>query len=380
MSGGLFETEDDTDIIDNTSGGLFANGEVGDAIASFEVAAEAAKDAALAAQTAAETAETNAETAETNAAASATAAAGSATSAAASATTATTQASTATTKANTATTKASEASTSAASALSAQSAAESARDSALSAFDNFDDKYLGAKSSNPTVDNDGNALVAGALYFNTTDDLMKVYTGSAWVSAYASLSGALLVTNNLSDVNSAGTAATNIGLGTGNSPTFSGTTVNGNITVTGTVDGRDVAADGTKLDGVEANATANQTAAEIRALVESATDSNVFTDSDHSKLNAIEASATADQTAAEIRAAVEAATDSNVFTDADHSKLNAIEASATADQTAAEILTAIKTVDGASSGLDADLLDGQHGSYYITTAADEATALAIALG
>ena len=113
----------------------------------------------------------------------------------------------------------------------------------------------------------------------------------------------------------------------------------GNITVSGTVDGRDVSADGTKLDGIETAATADQTNAEIRAAVEAATDSNVFTDADHSKLNAIEASATADQTAAEIRAAVEAASDSNVFTDADHSKLNAIEASATADQTATEIKT-----------------------------------------
>ena len=65
----------------------------------------------------------------------------------------------------------------------------------------------------------------------------------------------------------------------------------GNITVGGTVDGRDVAADGTKLDGIEASATADQTDAEIRAAVEAASDSNVFTDADHSKLNAIEASA-----------------------------------------------------------------------------------------
>jgi hypothetical protein len=42
-----------------------------------------------------------------------------------------------------------------------------------------------------------------------------------------------------------------------------------------------------KLDGIEASATADQTAAEIRTLVESATDSNVFTDADHSKLNGI---------------------------------------------------------------------------------------------
>jgi len=55
---------------------------------------------------------------------------------------------------------------------------------------------------------------------------------------------------------------------------------------------------------------------------------NNFTDADHTKLNAIEASATADQTDAEIRTAVEAASDSNVFTDADHTKLNGIAASA----------------------------------------------------
>jgi cytoskeletal protein CcmA (bactofilin family) len=65
--------------------------------------------------------------------------------------------------------------------------------------------------------------------------------------------------------------------------------VAGNIAVSGTVDGRDVATDGTKLDGIEASATADQTAAEIRTAVEAATDSNVFTDADHTKLNAIEA-------------------------------------------------------------------------------------------
>ena len=72
----------------------------------------------------------------------------------------------------------------------------------------------------------------------------------------------------------------------------------------------------------------------------------------------VENGATADQTAAEIRAKVEAASDSNVFTDADHNKLNGIESGATADQSASEILTAIKTVDGSGSGLDADTLDG----------------------
>ena len=47
-----------------------------------------------------------------------------------------------------------------------------------------------------------------------------------------------------------------------------------------------------------------------------------------------------------------------------HNKLDGIESGATADQSASEILTAIKTVDGASSGLDADLLDGSHASAF----------------
>ena len=63
-------------------------------------------------------------------------------------------------------------------------------------------------------------------------------------------------------------------------------------------------------------------------------DGTEFTAADHSKLDGIEASATADQTSAQIKAAVEAATDSNVFTDADHSKLNAVEASADVTDTA----------------------------------------------
>ena len=90
----------------------------------------------------------------------------------------------------------------------------------------------------------------------------------------------------------------------GNFATLGANQFTGNITFSGsqTVDGRDVSADGTKLDGIEASATADQTNAEIRTAVEAATDSNVFTDADHSKLNAIEASATADQTKSDIDA------------------------------------------------------------------------------
>ena len=186
-------------------------------------ATEASTSATNAATSAtnASTSETNAATSETNASTSATNAATSATNAATSATTATTKATeaatsatSASTSASTATTKASEASSSAASALTYKNSAEAAKDAALEALDNFDDRYLGQKASDPTVDNDGDALVAGALYFNTTDDTMKVYEGSTWVAAYASLSGALLADNNLSDISNASTARTNLGLGT----------------------------------------------------------------------------------------------------------------------------------------------------------------------
>tara|TARA_A100001391_G_scaffold95064_2_gene62955 strand:- start:803 stop:4657 length:3855 start_codon:yes stop_codon:yes gene_type:complete len=130
------------------------------------------------------------------------------------------------------------------------------------------------------------------------------------------------------------------------------------------------ASDKTKLDGIEASATADQTAAEIRTLVENATDSNVFTDADHTKLDGIETSATADQTAAEIRTLVESATDSNVFTDADHSKLNAIEANATADQTDAEIRAAVEAASDSNVFTDADhsKLNGIEASADVTDA------------
>ena len=113
-----------------------------------------------------------------------------------------------------ASTNATNAATSATAAQTAQSAAESARDATLAAYDNFDDRYLGSKTSNPTLDNDGNALAAGALYFNSVSGAMQVYTGSAWVAAYVSGTGFLASANNLSDVASTSSARTNLGLGT----------------------------------------------------------------------------------------------------------------------------------------------------------------------
>ena len=179
---------------------------------SASTSASAASSSASAASTSA----SNAATSATNAASSATAAASSATSASSSASTATTQA-------TNAAASASAASTSASSASAAQTAAEAARDAALSAYDNFDDRYLGPKSSDPTLDNDGNALLTGALYFNTSSNVMKVYTGSSWVAAYVSAAGVLLTANNLSDVASTATSRTNLNVPTRTGGDASGT-------------------------------------------------------------------------------------------------------------------------------------------------------------
>ena len=134
---------------------------------------------AAASESAAATSATNASTSETNAAASETAAASSASAAATSATNASTSETNAATSASSASTSASAASTSATAAATSATNAETA-------YDNFDDRYLGAKSSAPTLDNDGDALITGALYFDTTDTTMYVYTGSAWIATYAS--------------------------------------------------------------------------------------------------------------------------------------------------------------------------------------------------
>ena len=136
----------------------------------------------------------SATTSATNAATSATAAATSATASATSATAAASSATSASSSASTATTKASEASTSAS--------------SAATSLATFQGQYHGAASSDPS-----SGLDAGDLYFNTSANNLRVYSGSAWQVAAVSTSGMLTASNNLSDLAAASTARTNLGLG-----------------------------------------------------------------------------------------------------------------------------------------------------------------------
>ncbi len=81
------------------------------------------------------------------------------------------------------------AATSATNAATSETNAATSEANAAASYDNFDDRYLGAKSSAPTVDNDGDALIVGALYFNSTTNIMYVYSSGGWQAAGSSVNG-----------------------------------------------------------------------------------------------------------------------------------------------------------------------------------------------
>lgn len=152
-------------------------------------AAAASASAALASQNAASSSASTATTQAGNASTSATAASNSATAASGSATTASTQAT---------------------NASNSATAASGSAAAAAASFDSFDDRYLGAKAADPTLDNDGDGLLTGALYWSTTESALKVYDGADW-QLFSPTAGDMLKSNNLSDVANATTALANLG-------------------------------------------------------------------------------------------------------------------------------------------------------------------------
>ena len=166
------------------------------AASSASAASTSATNAASSATSASGSAST-ATTQATNASNSASSASTSASNASTSASNASTSASNAATSATNASNSASAASTSASNAATSETNAAASAAAAATALDNFDDRYLGSKSSAPTLDNDGNALVSGALYFNdgtvtAGDKGMWVYDGAAWIKASAAAQAALV--------------------------------------------------------------------------------------------------------------------------------------------------------------------------------------------
>lgn len=153
--------------------------------AASETAAAASQGAAAGSATAAAASATAADASEAAAAASESAAATSATNAANSATAASNSATTATTQAGNAATSATDAANSATAAAGSATSAANSATAAATSYDDFDDRYLGSKAANPTTDNDGNALLVGALYWNSVAGQMRVWDGAAWQAAYA---------------------------------------------------------------------------------------------------------------------------------------------------------------------------------------------------
>lgn len=74
-------------------------------------------------------------------------------------------------------------------ALTHQTNASAFATSAANSFDQFDDIYLGVKDSNPSVDNDGDALQTGAIYYNSAAGALRIYNGSTWDSAAFNVAG-----------------------------------------------------------------------------------------------------------------------------------------------------------------------------------------------
>jgi hypothetical protein len=159
----------------------------------------------------------------------------------------------------------------------------------------------------------------GRIYFDTTLGKARIYDGTDWINV-----GEGAITNVL------GSGAISVSV-------TDGVATVSIAAATASVPGTMSAADKSKLDGVEAGATADQTGAEIKTAYEAEADTNAFTDALKTKLDGVETGATADQTAAEIKTAYESNTDTNAFTDAQQTKLAGIETGATADQSAAEV-------------------------------------------
>jgi len=215
----------------------------------------------------------SATTSATNAAASATAAANSASAASTSETNAATSATTATTKAG-------EASTSATNAETAKTAAETAQAAAEAALDNFDDRFLGAKASDPTVDNDGDALTDGALYFNTTDDVMKVYdlTNTQWRQIQLSTSDQANVNTVAADLSGSNTIGT-----------VAGSIANVNTTATNIANINTTAGIDTEISNVSGISSAisavNSNSANINAVNANSTNINLVAANDTNVTN-----------------------------------------------------------------------------------------------
>jgi len=146
-------------------------------------------------------------------------------------------------------TSAANAATSETNAATSETNAATSATAAAASYDDFDDRYLGAKASDPSVDNDGDALVTGALYWNTTSNELYVWNGSAWEQG--SFTAGSLLSNVVED--------TTPQLGGDLDLNSSDITGTGNVNITGTVTATSYSGDGSGLSGINTDLVGDTT-------------------------------------------------------------------------------------------------------------------------
>ena len=219
------------------------------------------------------------------------------------------------------------------------------------------------------VDDDvsNSANISGTKLSDDSVTLAKL--GSGALPTDITVASANIVNETIvnADVNNSAAIA-----GTKISPNFGSQVVQttGNIVVGGTVDGRDIATDGTKLDGIEVGATGDQTNAEIKTAYEANSNTNEFSDAEQTKLAGIETAATIDQTAAEIKTLLQSdkLTDSEITAGTLDNRYYT-ETELDAGQLDNRYFTETEITNGAADGryyTEAELNGGQLNSLYFT--------------
>ena len=144
------------------------------------------------------------------------------------------------------------AATSASNASTSETNAGNSATAAAASYDAFDDRFLGSKSSDPTVDNDGASLLTGAMYYSSSSSAMKVYNGSAWVAMAPSAANQSLINivgGELTATEDLGSIATAITTSVGNNISVVGNAIANVNTVAG------ISANVTTVAGISANVT-----------------------------------------------------------------------------------------------------------------------------
>jgi hypothetical protein len=250
-------------------------------------------------------------------------------------------------------------------ALTSETNAAASEANALAVYDLFDDRYLGVKATDPTVDNDGNALLDGALYFDTTLNVMKVYDlgNTVWVRTTpttADQANINTVTTNVADVNTVASSIANVNTTAGSITNVNTTATNiANVNTVAGISGNvtTVATNNANVTTVASNIGSVNTVAgissDIATVVTNITDiQNAEENADAAALSASAASSSASAASTSASQASTSATQAS--TSATNASTSASQASTSATSAANSATTATtKAGEAATSATNA---------------------------